>query len=87
METPDHVQINLYDWDYNMLGKCNIETKDKMIVGGIVFGETTDRILFTLVPYANYPTHYINKSDFGKEVIPVYKYHYPEIDLSGNRFN
>lgn len=82
LETPDHVQINLYDWDYNMLGKCNIETKDKMIVGGIVFGETTDRILFTLVPYANYPTHYINKSDFGKEVIPVYKYHYPEIDLT-----
>lgn len=70
-----------YDWNFTSLGHCRLPYEIPTPDRGSVFGETAERLLFVGKRAGTKPDYYINKSDFGKEEIPLHEYHYPEMDL------
>ncbi|MBQ7145785.1 MAG: hypothetical protein IJR95_03350 [Lachnospiraceae bacterium] len=80
-EISNTIHFNFYDWEFKLTGKCELSIEGKHLIGGIVFSETADRILFTLASFANYPTHYINKADLGTGEIKMHEYYYPDLNL------
>ena len=80
-ERMDTVSLWFYNWDYRYLGSCQVRLAEKIRYTSAMLEETETRILVCNA-LGTRPLWYIEKSDFGKEEIPLHEYHYPEMDLS-----
>ena len=80
-DASDIVHVYCYNWDMEYLGKCTIKFENAGWYSGVVMLETETRILFGDLTSDFLPLWYIEKSDFGKEEIPLHEYHYPEMEL------
>ena len=80
-EETDTVSLWFYNWDYRYLGSCQVRFAEKGWYPEVIMEETETRILLGNAGMIDRPFWYIEKSDFGKDEIPLHEYHYPEMEL------